>query len=88
MKTKKIPQRMCVACREMKPKRELLRIVRTETGEFEIDETGKKNGRGAYICGSGECLARCIKTKALNRAFQCNVPEQLYISLTERNGNQ
>ncbi len=66
---KKTPMRMCVACREMKPKKELVRIVRTPEGPVEADLTGKKNGRGAYLCRSEECLEKAIKIHALDRAL-------------------
>ena len=66
---KKIPMRMCVACREMRPKKELLRIVRTADGTVEVDRTGKKNGRGAYLCAREECLNNALKIRALNRAL-------------------
>ncbi len=66
---KKTPMRMCVACREMKPKKELVRIVRTPEGLVEVDLTGKKNGRGAYLCRSEECLEKAIKIHALDRAL-------------------
>ncbi len=66
---KKIPMRMCVACREMKPKKELIRIVRTPEGPVEADLTGKKNGRGAYLCRSAECLEKAIRIHALDRAL-------------------
>ena len=69
MKPKKIPIRMCVGCRESKPKRELLRVVRTPDARIELDATGKMSGRGAYVCGRPECLARAIKTKQLERAL-------------------
>lgn len=75
MKPRKIPMRMCVGCREMKEKRELIRIVRTPEGETMIDPTGKKSGRGAYVCRSSECLRRAIRQKQLER--------QLQVSLTE-----
>ena len=66
---KKIPMRMCVACREMKPKKELIRIVRTPEGPVEADLTGKKNGRGAYLCRNAECLEKAVKIRALDRAL-------------------
>ena len=65
MKVKKIPQRMCTGCMEMKPKKELFRIVRSKEGEISIDLTGKKPGRGAYICKSIECFEKAFKTKRL-----------------------
>ena len=62
--------RMCVACREMKPKKELIRVVRTVEGEIVADETGRKNGRGAYLCRSEACLSKALKTRALDRALE------------------
>ena len=73
---KKIPMRMCVACREKKPKKELLRVVRTTDGMIEIDRTGRKNGRGAYLCGHIECLEKAMKTKALDRALEVHLDEE------------
>lgn len=75
--------RMCIACREMKDKRQLVRIVKDKNDEISIDLTGKKNGRGAYICKNEDCLKKLIKTKALNRAFKTNVDETVYQSLEE-----
>ena len=72
---KKIPMRQCLGCREMKPKRELLRAVRSPEGEFSLDLTGKKHGRGAYVCRNAECLKRAVKSKALARAFGVPTPE-------------
>ena len=69
MPAKKVPMRMCVGCREMKPKKELLRIVRSPEGEISVDRTGKVSGRGAYICANAECLSRARKIKALERAL-------------------
>jgi len=76
--TKKEPLRMCIACREMKDKRELLRIVKNKDGEIFIDKTGKSNGRGAYVCKSLECLEKLKKQKALNKAFKCAISDDLY----------
>ncbi len=81
MSTKKIPMRMCTACREMRPKRELVRIVKTSEGEIKFDATGKLNGRGAYICRSLDCLQKAQKTKALSRAFSCEVPTEIFETL-------
>ena len=81
MKEKKVPMRMCVGCREMKPKKELLRVVRTPEGEVLIDPTGKKSGRGAYICASSACLAKARKQKQLERAFECAVDAAAYEAL-------
>ena len=73
---KKVPMRMCVACREMKPKKELIRVVRTPEGEVIADETGRKNGRGAYLCRSEICLGKAIKTRALERALDHPLSEE------------
>ena len=67
MKPKKIPMRMCVGCREMKEKRELIRVVRSPDGEVSLDPTGKKSGRGAYVCRDPDCLKRAIKQRQLER---------------------
>ena len=72
---------MCTACREMKPKRELVRIVKTPEGEIRLDATGKLNGRGAYICRSSDCLQKAQKTKALSRAFSCEVSTEIFETL-------
>ena len=76
MKQKSIPMRKCVGCGEMKPKKELIRIVRSPEGEISADVTGKKSGRGAYICHNPECLK-----KAEKRAFECAVSPEVYASL-------
>ncbi len=81
MSTKKIPMRMCTACREMKPKRELVRVVKTPEGEIKLDLTGKLNGRGAYLCKSVECLKKAEKSGALQRAFSNSVSKEIYESL-------
>ena len=78
MKQKKIPMRMCVGCRESKPKRELLRVVRTPAAQIELDFTGKMSGRGAYVCKSRECLQRAIKTKQLERALEHPVGPEIF----------
>ena len=80
MGTKKIPMRMCTGCREMKPKKELIRVVKTEDG-IKLDLTGKLNGRGAYICKNKECLLKAQKSNALSRAFETNVSAEVYASL-------
>lgn len=84
---KKIPMRMCVACREMRPKKELLRVVRTEDGTALIDRTGKRNGRGAYICSNRACFDRAVKTRALDRALEITLDpktvEQLKTEITD-----
>ena len=81
---KKIPQRSCVVCRIKKDKNELIRIVKNQTNEINIDESGKKPGKGAYICDSIECLEKGIKTKALSRALETEIPNEIYEKLRER----
>lgn len=83
-KKKKIPMRMCIGCNEMKPKKELVRVVHSKTGEFSVDLTGKAAGRGAYICKKAECFEMLKKGKKLNRAFSCDVPEEIYNELTNQ----
>ena len=75
---KKIPMRQCVGCREMKPKRELIRIIRTAEEELLIDATGKKNGRGAYICPNRDCLKKAVKSKGLERSLKIAIPQEIY----------
>ena len=82
MKPKKIPMRMCVGCREMKEKRELIRIVRTPEGETVLDPTGKKSGRGAYVCRNAECLRRSIRQKQLERQLEISLTEGIIETLT------
>lgn len=84
MKPKKIPMRMCVGCREMKPKKELLRIVKSPAGEVAFDRIGKAPGRGAYVCRSAECLKKAIKTKALERALEFKMEESVLEQLSEQ----
>lgn len=78
---KKIPMRQCLGCREMKPKRELLRVVRSPEGAVSLDLRGKASGRGAYVCPSTECLQKAIKSKAISRAFDVEIPQELYDAL-------
>lgn len=80
-KTKKSPMRKCVGCQEMKNKKEMIRIIRTAENEFMLDATGKKNGRGAYICPRRECLDRAVKSRGLERSFKQAIPEEVYESL-------
>jgi len=75
---KKIPQRQCMGCRERKPKRELIRVVRCTDGEVRLDFGGKMNGRGAYICPNSECLKKVRKSKALDRSLEVAIPEEVY----------
>lgn len=79
MKTRKIPIRMCTGCRERRAKKELLRVVRTPEGEVVIDRTGRKNGRGAYICmDSVACLEKAVKTKMLERSLEAAIEPEIY----------
>ncbi len=82
MATKKIPLRMCIGCREMKPKAELYRIVKTPEGNIVIDKTNKLSGRGAYICKCGDCLKKAEKINALSHTFSMAVDKQIYSQLT------
>ena len=75
---KKVPMRKCVGCQEMKNKKEMIRVIRTEEGEFLLDVTGRKNGRGAYVCPSRECLDKAIKSKGLERSFKQSIPKEVY----------
>ena len=76
MKEKKIPMRMCVGCREMKPKKDLLRVVKSPEGAVSIDVTGRKPGRGAYVCKSAQCLEKAIRQRQLERAFECALTDE------------
>ena len=78
---KKIPMRQCLGCREMKPKRELIRVVRSPAGAISIDLRGKANGRGAYICPDTQCLKKAIRAKALARALEVEIPQEIYDTL-------
>ena len=73
--------RRCVGCQEMKSKKEMIRVIRTQEGEFSLDATGKKNGRGAYICPSAECLRKAVRNKGLERSFKQPIPAQVYEAL-------
>ena len=82
-KIKKIPQRKCVGCNEMKEKKALLRIVRSPEGEISLDLTGKKAGRGAYVCQSKECITKAVTEKRLERALEKPVSDEVYAKLLE-----
>ena len=84
MNKKPLPQRMCVGCREMKEKRELIRVVKTPEGDITIDAKGKMNGRGAYICPKEDCLQKAVKTKGLERSFKQQITPEIFVSLKER----
>lgn len=81
---KKIPVRQCLGCREMKPKRELVRIVRSPDGAIALDKAGKLPGRGAYLCPDAECLKKARKSRAVERALDTAVPPEIYDELTAR----
>ncbi|MBU5488682.1 YlxR family protein [Clostridium sp. MSJ-8] len=83
MKVKKIPMRMCTGCMEMKPKKELIRVVKSKEGEVSVDLTGKKAGRGAYICKNEECLEKAFKTKRLSRNLDVSISEEVFNTLKE-----
>ncbi len=83
MKEKKIPMRMCIACREMKPKKEMLRVVKPKEGDVFIDFSGKASGRGAYICDNADCIKKLRKGRLLNKAFSSEIPAQVYEKIEE-----
>ncbi len=80
-RVKKIPQRQCVGCREKRDKKELLRVVRSPEGQLSLDRTGKKSGRGAYVCPDPECLRKARKSRALERMLETAIPDQVYEAL-------
>ena len=84
---KKIPMRQCLGCREMKPKKELIRVVRSPEGEISLDFRGKANGRGAYLCPNPECLKKAVKARALERALEVPIPPEVYESLQQEMEN-
>lgn len=75
---KKIPVRMCAGCAQHKPKKELVRVVRTPEGAVELDLTGKKSGRGAYVCPDPACLKKARKARRIERALECGIPDEIY----------
>jgi len=83
MQQRKIPMRQCVGCREMKPKKELIRVVKSPEGNISLDFRGKAPGRGAYVCPDPACLKRAIKSKALERAFETQIPQEIYDGLVQ-----
>ena len=84
LKPRKLPQRQCLGCREMKNKRDLIRAVRSPEGEITLDFKGKKPGRGAYVCPQAECLRKARKSRALERAFSAAIPPEVYEQLEEQ----
>ncbi|MDO5002264.1 MAG: YlxR family protein [Eubacteriales bacterium] len=88
---KKIPMRQCLGCREMKPKKELIRVVRSPEGDISLDFKGKAPGRGAYICPNAQCLKKAVRARALEKAFSAQIPEEVYEKLNvemERAGSE
>ena len=83
MPTRRIPMRKCTGCNEMKPKKELVRVVRSPEGEVSLDLTGKKPGRGAYVCHNLECLIKARKAKRFENAFSCVIPDGVYDKMEE-----
>lgn len=83
MKQKKIPMRRCCGCNEQKPKKELIRVVRSAEGEISLDLTGKASGRGAYICNSLVCLQKARKSRRIDRTFEVTIPDEIYDKMEE-----
>lgn len=80
---KQIPLRQCIGCREMKPKNELVRIIRTPENDICLDKTGKKNGRGAYLCPNPDCYKKAVKSKGIERALKVEIPDEIYKMIGE-----
>ena len=81
MSMKKVPLRQCIGCQEMKSKKEMIRVIKTAEDEIMLDATGRKNGRGAYLCPSMECLKKAVKGKGLERSFKMAIPKEVYETL-------
>ena len=81
MSTKKVPLRQCIGCSEMKNKKEMIRVLKTSEDSFVLDRTGRKNGRGAYLCPSMECFKKAVKSKGLERSFKMSIPKEVYEAL-------
>ncbi|HOC32774.1 MAG: YlxR family protein [Ruminococcus flavefaciens] len=88
MKPKKIPMRMCLGCNEMKPKMELIRVVKSPEGEISLDFKGKAPGRGAYICRSTDCLSKARKARRLEKSFSCKIEESVYEVMMNELGSE
>ncbi|MBR2634541.1 MAG: YlxR family protein [Clostridia bacterium] len=88
MKVKKVPLRRCVGCNEQKPKKEFVRVVRTPEGQILLDETGKANGRGVYLCPKKSCLSKAKKAKRLEKNLEVSIPEEIYLALEESLRNE
>lgn len=83
---KQVPVRQCIGCREMKPKNELVRIIRTPENEICLDKTGKKNGRGAYLCGNKDCYNKAVKSRGIERSLKVEIPKEIYDAIGEELG--
>ena len=81
MSMKKVPLRQCIGCQEMKSKKEMIRVIKTAEDEIMLDATGRKDGRGAYLCPSMECLKKAVKGKGLERSFKMAIPKEVYETL-------
>lgn len=81
MSIKKVPLRQCIGCQEMKSKKEMIRVIKTAEDEIMLDATGRKNGRGAYLCPSMECFKKAVKSKGLERSFKMAIPKEVYETL-------
>lgn len=86
-KPKKLPLRMCTGCGEMKPKKDLVRVVKPKEGDIDIDLTGRANGRGAYICRQLSCLQKARKARRFEKAFSCKIPDEIYDRMEEALAN-
>ncbi len=84
---KKIPQRQCVGCGENHDKKEMIRVIKNNEGEILLDDTGKKNGRGAYVCRNSECLKKAVRNKGLDRSFKMTIPQAVYNELLKEMEN-
>jgi len=83
VKARKVPLRMCTGCGEMKDKKELIRVVKNKEGEISLDHTGKKAGRGAYVCRNADCLKKARKARRFEKAFKGKIPDEVYDRLEE-----
>ena len=88
MQTRRIPLRKCTGCNEMKPKKELVRVVKSPEGEISLDLTGKKPGRGAYVCRCADCLVKARKAKRFENAFSCAIPDEVFERMEEELKNE
>ena len=86
MSMKKVPLRQCIGCGEMKSKKEMIRVIKTADEEILLDATGRKNGRGAYLCPSMECMKKAVKSKGLERSFKMAIPKEVYDALEKEMG--